>query len=186
VRQTGIIILMFLAVASARADDCDLARCPIRFAILGDRTGGHVDHIFDSVVVEVERLRPDFVMTVGDMIEGYASDTAVYAEEWREFQKIVAPLTMPIHYTPGNHDITNDVGLAPFRKYVGEPVYSFDYRGLHIAVLDNSRLESTDGWPQEQLDWLTADLKAHQDAAYTMVFFHKPFWYNTVFQGRPD
>jgi len=184
--RTLVFILIGLAATLTRAEDRDLSTCPIRFAIIGDRTGGHMDHVYDSVVVEIERLRPDFVITVGDMIEGYASDAADYAEEWREYREIVAPLSMPIHYTPGNHDITTDVGLQPYREYVGEPVHSFDFRGLHIAVLDNSRIEVTDGWPQEQLDWLTADLAAHEDAAYTMVFYHKPFWYNTVFLAKPD
>ena len=180
------IALFLLAATGARAADTDLATSPIRFAILGDRTGGHQDHVFDSVVVQVERMRPDFVMTVGDMIEGYSSDTAELAKQWREFLQIMAPLTMPVHYTPGNHDITYDAATAPFEEYIGKPVYSFDYRGLHIAVLDNTRLEYTDGWPQEQLDWLAKDLEAHQDASYKMVFFHKPFWYNTVYDGQPD
>jgi len=182
-----LTIAVFMSMATVGyADDSDLAASPIRFAILGDRTGGHQDHVFDSVVVEVERMRPDFVMTVGDMIEGYLSDTAAYTAEWREFMDIMAPLTRPVHYTPGNHDITNEIAVEPYRQYVGEPVYSFDFRGLHIAVLDNSRREWTDGWPQDQLDWLANDLQAHQDAAYKMVFFHKPFWYNTVYHGNPD
>jgi hypothetical protein len=158
----------------------------VRFAIIGDRTGGHQPGVYEGIVAEVERLRPDFVLTVGDQIEGYTEDTAVLGGEWREYDSIVAPLSMPLHLAPGNHDITTDGQLAPYVAHNGRPYYSLDIQDLHFIVLDNSRWESSDKLPPEELDWLAADLGRTRKARFTFVFMHKPFWEQTTVRGRPD
>ncbi len=47
------------------------------FMILGDKTGGGEDNwpIFDRSVDEVNLLNPDFVIMVGELIQGYTPDT---------------------------------------------------------------------------------------------------------------
>ena len=162
------------------------AHAPIRFAILGDLTGTPNPDIYAQIVVEIERLKPDFVMTVGDMIEGPVPDTMVMNEEWREYVSLIEPLTSPLYFTPGNNDIFNDFSEAWYREHVAEPYYSFDHDGLHFIILDNSRWEASQGLPAKQLQWLADDLNSSADAAYTMVFIHKPFWYETTAKGEPD
>ncbi len=165
------------------------AATPIRFAVIGDRTGGHTDGVYDSIVVEIERLKPDFTMTVGDMIEGYTADTVEIRRQWDEYMKIVSPLSAPIHWVPGNHDIwgeMNDPSVNFYHKYVGEPYRSFDYNGSHFIILDNSRWENSDQIPAEQIKWLENDLKANTSAYQTTVYFHKPFWFNSLAMGKPD
>ncbi|MBN2226229.1 MAG: metallophosphoesterase [candidate division Zixibacteria bacterium] len=187
-RTIGIIVccLMISAVVASTTEIGTLVENPVRFAILGDRTGGHVEGIYGKVVDEIEPLQPEFVITVGDMIEGYETDTTICNEQWEEYLKIVRPLSMPIYYTPGNHDITYDVAEGPYRRYIGKPYYAFDHRGLHIIVMDNSRWESSDELPSEQLTWLIDDLKTNRNAPRTLVFMHKPFWYNSTAIGKPD
>ncbi|UCD94850.1 MAG: metallophosphoesterase [Candidatus Zixiibacteriota bacterium] len=159
---------------------------PIRFAIIGDRTGSNVPGIYEQIISEVERLRPDFVMNVGDMIEGYTDDTVRLKEEWAEYDSTIASLSMPIHLTPGNHDILSDVQESIYRRLVGEPYYSFNHGDLHFVILDVGRWESSEELPGEQIDWLIKDLEKNAEAAFTFVFFHKPFWYNSVAEGKPD
>ncbi len=158
----------------------------VRFAIIGDRTGDHVPGVYEQVVAEVERLSPDFVMTVGDHIEGYTEDTARLGEEWREYRSIVAGLSAPLHLVPGNHDITYDAALPAFEQYAGRPYYSFDVSDLHFIALDNSRWDRSDKLPAEQLAWLAADLGTTRGKRFTFVFMHKPFWDGTVIEGKPD
>jgi len=157
-----------------------------RFAILGDRTGGHVAGLYEEAVAEVARLQPDFVLTVGDQIEGYTEDTATLVNQWQEYFSIINPLSAPVYLTPGNHDITTDGMLPMFRRFVGEPYHSFDIGNLHFVILDNSRWESSAQLPDDQLKWLTSDLAAAAKAKFTFVFFHKPFWYNSLAYGKPD
>ena len=46
-----------------------------QFVVVTDRTGGHRPGIFEKGVEKVNLLQPEFVMSVGDMIEGYTTDT---------------------------------------------------------------------------------------------------------------
>ena len=185
--QYFALIVVILASSILGQSPCeDLARYPVRFAILGDRTGGHKEGVYEAIVKEVDLMRPDFVMTVGDHIEGYTSDTLELKKQWDEYLGIIQPIKGLMHFTPGNHDITYD-GMEPtFRSRVGNPYYSFDTRGIHIVVLDNSRFENSDEFPPPQLEWLKRDLAENARACYTMVFFHKPMWYRTLGDGKPD
>ena len=51
---------------------------PLRFsiAIMTDRTGGHRPGIWMQAVERINWLRPDFVVSVGDLIEGYTENDA--------------------------------------------------------------------------------------------------------------
>lgn len=159
---------------------------PMRFAILGDRTGDHVPGVFGQIVQEVERLKPDFVVNVGDMIEGYTEDEAKLEEQWLEFKGLIEPLSMPIYLMPGNHDISSDGMVDQYKKHIGEPDYSFDVRGVHFVMLDTGRYESPDELRDDQYDWLKKDLAEHKEACYTIAILHKPFWIETIAKGKPD
>jgi predicted phosphodiesterase len=186
-KSIAAMFLFFLICANAGAEgESSLGNYPARFVILGDRTGGHVPGLFGKALEEVESLKPDFVLTVGDMIEGYTEDTTILNREWKEFDSIMSYLTMPVYYTPGNHDITTDGMLDHYTRHAGQPYYSFDHRGIHFIILDNSRYTTTDEFSEEQLNWLIEDLQKSNEALFTMAFFHKPFWNETVVEGKPD
>ena len=181
------VMLILLTAAGFAQETRDLTKYPVRFAIIGDRTGDEVPDIYPQVVAEIERLKPELLMTVGDMIEGYTENIETLDREWQEYFEVIKPLTMPVYFVPGNHDITTDGQLESYRKWTkSEPYYSFDYEGLHMVVLDNSRIEFSYEFDEEQVNWLTDDLEKHQDAAFTFVFYHKPLWYRTLGDGKPD
>ena len=179
-----LAIIIGVFTVTVKADQSEYS--PVRFAIIGDRTGGHVPGVYGQIVTEIERLKPDFVMTVGDMIEGYADDTTRINAEWKEYFTLTEPLSVTIYYTPGNHDVWSDLSDSLYHKLVCETYYSFDYKNLHFIILDNSRWESGDKLPSEQIEWLIDDLELHREAAYTFVFYHKPFWYETIADNKPD
>jgi len=181
-----VVLSLVCGFSEAVADTNSLGENPIRFAILGDRTGGPEEGVYEQIVIEAERLKPEFVVTVGDMIVGYSTDTLELASRWDEFLQMVKPLSVPIYYTAGNNDITYDIAEGTYRRYAGEPNYSFNHRGLHFTIFDNSRWESSGELPEKYLLWLENDLKQCQEAAYTFVFMHKPFWYKTTVQSLPD
>ena len=68
----GVILIAATVMASNK---------PTRFAVIGDRTGEHQEGIHEQIVAGISRLRPDFALTVGDMIERYTVDTAVLNRE---------------------------------------------------------------------------------------------------------
>ncbi len=81
------------------------------FAIIGDKTGGGLDkwHVFDRSIDEINTLKPDFAIMVGDLIQGDTSDLEQLAAEWQEFWQHESDLIVPFLPLPGNHDITNPV-----------------------------------------------------------------------------
>jgi hypothetical protein len=173
------------AVSAARASGTPA----FRFAIIGDRCGGHVPGIYESVVADIERLGPAFVVSVGDHIEGYTEDPRVLSEQWTEVKGILSSFSMPFYFCPGNHDITSDGMLPAYQRETGrEPCYSFDHQGVHFIILDTSRWENSVDWVGKSgyAEWLRADLEAHRDARETAVFSHKPYWYATLAEGLPD
>src|SRR5271167_2369447 len=62
------------------------------FIVVSDRTGGHRARIFSQAVEQINMLQPAFVVSVGDLIEGYKKDPALLAGEWKEFQSLVHQL----------------------------------------------------------------------------------------------
>src|SRR5690348_9031376 len=87
---------------------CAAAAQAQRFVILGDRTGSVQPGVYEQVWREVVAARPDFVVAVGDTIEGLVDAKA--AGEWQEWRGIVKPYTqIPLFLTPGNHDIWSDL-----------------------------------------------------------------------------
>lgn len=167
----SLILLLILITELAPQAAHQLEKYPVRFAIIGDRTGGHTPGIHRQIIEEIERLKPDFVITVGDMIEGYTDDTTTVNNEWKEYKSLVSLLSMPIYFTPGNHDIWDDASLKLYQYHIGKPYYSFNFRKLHFIVLDSSRWESSADLPKEQIDWLTSNLKKYKKSSCTFVLF---------------
>jgi len=144
-----------------------------RFSILGDRTGGAQPQIYGRVWREVDLLHPDFVINVGDTIEG-GNDARVQIE-WDELRPLWERYRhYPLYFTPGNHDIFSETSRSVYEKETGRPAfYSFNYQDAHFTVLDNSR---TTDLSEEQIEFLVKDLEAHKDRRPKFVFFHKPYW----------
>src|SRR5262245_20762092 len=78
-----------------------------QFPIVSDRTAGHRASIFLPAITQLNLMQPEFVVSVGYLIEGYTQDKAELNRQWREFQRFVSKLEMPFFYVPGNHDIAN-------------------------------------------------------------------------------
>ncbi|KIX14718.1 metallophosphoesterase [Dethiosulfatarculus sandiegensis] len=182
----SILILITLSVTSHAGEQF---KGPVRFAVIGDRTGGHSPGVYKEIITEIERLRPDFTMTVGDMIEGYTDDVAQVRAQWKEYLSLLKPLSAPIYHTPGNHDIWGADNEAPYRLYeknIGPVNYAFSHCGVYIVVMENGRWEGNGELPPEKIKWLEKMLQQGKDAPYTLVFLHKPFWFESLAQGKPD
>ena len=114
------------------------------FAITADLTGGERPGVFDVAVAGLNLLVPEFVVTVGDLIEGYTTDKAEIHRQWDHFDQRVAKLNMPFFYLAGNHDISNPELKEVWRERRGRPYYHFVYKGVLFLMLnteDMSRRE---------------------------------------------
>ena len=109
-----------------------------QFVIIGDRTGGaNVLKTFDLAMDQINLLQPEFVINVGDLIEGYSDDKVELNAEWDESDVMLKKLEMPFFHTPGNHDIANDTAQQVWLDRHGATYYNFVYKNVLFIVLDS-------------------------------------------------
>ncbi len=169
-RNVCIAFLVLAGIAGIRG--ASESKNDFRFSILGDRTGDADAQIYERVWQEMGQFSPDFVINVGDTIQGGNDATA--EAEWRALHSVWDKYKRPQYFTPGNHDIWSAASRRTFEKQTGHPAfYGFNYQGAHFTVLDNSQTENLS---EEQMGFLDRDLAANKDRDPKFVFFHKPFW----------
>ena len=157
-----------------------------QFAIVTDRTGGHRPGIFEDGVQKLNLLQPEFVMSVGDLIEGYTEDLTELNRQWEEFDGFIEQLQMPFFYVPGNHDYTNSVMAKLWEERRGRSYYHFVYQDVLFLCLNSEEAKKDDGPFTQMLDpqfeYTKKVLADHPDVKWTMIFIHKPMWVydNTV------
>jgi predicted phosphodiesterase len=147
-----------------------------KFIVMSDRNGGNIPGVWPQAIEEVNLLKPEFIMTVGDFIQGYTEDAGELNRQWTDFLAENSKLDAPFFFCPGNHDITNaamrQVYLERFGRD-GKSYYSFDYSGCHFTVLD-STLFTKQGLDPNQLEWLKADMAKAVDSKHVFLFYHHP------------
>ena len=199
-KRTVVVVLLLAVVLSATAPEA-WAKGPkylskiagwqgaspksakgFSFVVVSDRTGGHVEGEWAAAVKQVNLLQPDFVICVGDLIEGYTEDKGTLLQQWEEFEAMTNEFDAPFFYCPGNHDVSNEVMWKLYsRRYGtnGKSYYSFDYRECHFVVLDSNTAMRSESFAQEQFAWLAKDLKRAKNAKHIFVFYHHPRWSKT-------
>jgi len=154
-----------------------------QFAIVADRTGGARPGVFEEAIRKLNLLQPEFVMSVGDMIQGYSTDRRQIDSQWDEFEGLIKKLEMPYFYVPGNHDCSNPEMTKAWKERFGRPYYSFVYHGVLFVCL-NSQDPEMHHIGDAQAKWLEDTLAAHKDVRWTLVFLHSPLWEETFSKDR--
>lgn len=157
----------------------------------GDAEGGypsnrHVAGRNRYVVESVNRLKPAFVIHLGDIVHPIPAlpshEAAVVLA-----RQIYDGLDADLYLIPGNHDIGDkhnawmpapvvDAGShVIYEKHWGKTYQSFDHQDCHFVLLDTPVLNSGLPREQEQAAWLENDLARNQEAGRRLfVFTHYP------------
>jgi hypothetical protein len=156
-----------------------------RFVVVTDRTCCHRPGVFEGAMPKINQLEPAFVVSVGDLIEGYTENQGRLDAEWDEMEGFIAKLETPFFYTAGNHDMSNAVMAETWRSRFGPTFYHFEYKGVLFLVL-NSELFGMVGQPDvplpgpwtqaEQMAYIEQVLTDKYDARWTIVLLHQPLW----------
>ena len=158
------------------------------FAIIGDKTGGGLDkwHVFDRAIDEINVLKPDFAIMVGDLIQGDTKDLEQLAAEWKEFWQHESDLIVPFLPLPGNHDITNPVMYQYWKDTIGRTYSAFTYKNCLFIMLNTEEWHNPPqaaewdwekGWFGEaQTQYVKDELAKHTDVRHTFVLLHRPLW----------
>lgn len=181
--KKSLFILFFIFAILATA--ASLKERPVRICVIGDRTGDAQDGIYEGILEEIDLLRPDLILTVGDMIEGPADSYEEIDRRWKEYKEIISHTDIPVYFTPGNNDIFDSVSLDYYRKNISKPYYSVDTLGIHIVSIDNSMVSRSSKISSEQYDFLKNDLSKNKNSI-VIVIMHKPFWKESVAKGESD
>ncbi|XOV85240.1 MAG: metallophosphoesterase family protein [bacterium] len=149
------------------------------FVVLGDAQF-HDPAKFNRVIDQTRRLRPAFVIQVGDLIEGYNSDLEIIEEEWQRFSRQIAPLApVPYYAVPGNHDVFNSERQVDPRledlyiKHWGPLYYTFVYKNTQVVVLNTDSTEGVNNITGKQWVWLQGVLR-NSTAEHKILFMHRP------------
>lgn len=111
------------------------------FAIFSDLSGGERKGIFNVAVAQLNLLRPDMIISVGDLIDGEYADIEELNKQWDSFDQRADKAKAPIFYVGGNHDLTSVEMWKVWDKRYGQRYYHFTYKNVLFLVLnteDNS------------------------------------------------
>lgn len=148
-----------------------------QFVVVTDRTGGHRAKVFSRAVKQINLLQPEFVMSVGDLIEGYTKDQDTISNEWDEFNGYLKDLEMPFFYVPGNHDLTNPDLVKAWNGRYGKRYYHFIYKDVLFICMNSEDPVSTIS--DEQVAYFEKVLADNPNVRWTLGFVHKPLWVAT-------
>ncbi|UOE47141.1 metallophosphoesterase [Mucilaginibacter sp. SMC90] len=133
----------------------------------------------------------DMVLNGGDIVfDMNKENIGTINDQWKLVQNIMKnECSLPVHYCLGNHDIwwyEDDKGQAIYgKKYaldklqLVKPYYSMVKNGWKIIALDSVHLDIDNTWyigklGDEQLNWLSDELKATDANMPVMVMSHIP------------
>ncbi|MDR2115291.1 MAG: metallophosphoesterase [Planctomycetaceae bacterium] len=173
------------------------ANSSFTFLIFADRTTGKPEDIaiLKDAVVDANRLAPDFVMNIGDMVQGY-NNTEQWIEQMKEYKTVMNKLNCPWFPAPGNHDVyagrfAKDLPKKQHEKEYEEnfgPLwYAFEYKNYWFIVLytDEGNPETDEKsfrkpecqvMSDAQFSWLKSILNKAKTAEGIFIFQHHPRW----------
>jgi 3',5'-cyclic AMP phosphodiesterase CpdA len=119
--------------------------------------------------------QPDFVVFTGDLTQT-TDDPALRRARLREFKELAAALKVPtVRFFAGEHDAALDRGEAYLEVFGGALNYTFDHKGVHFIVLDNTS-QPAPVLGEAQLAWLERDLAGRPPEAPIVVLTHRPLF----------
>jgi Icc protein len=148
---------------------------------------------FETAIQKVNSLKPDFVITGGDLIMDALGQTFERANQlYTLYLNACKGFNMPVYNTIGNHEIFGLYqrsgideshplfGKMMYRNYFGKDKTfdSFNHKGWHFVILDAVSLTSEREYigqiDQMQLQWLKEDLEKLNSSIPIVVSLHIP------------
>jgi 3',5'-cyclic AMP phosphodiesterase CpdA len=116
------------------------------FAVIGDLNSGERAGVLEVAVEQLNLLRPEFILSIGDLVEGGTEDTVQLKQEYEFFDQRVSKATAPLFHLGGNHDLTNPVMRQFWEQRYGKRYYHFVYQNVLFLMLDSEDFEEARMW----------------------------------------
>ena len=147
---------------------------------------------FQLAIDTINVLKPDFVLTGGDLVMDVLDQTYGRADSvYNLYKKVSGGLDMPVYNTIGNHEIYGwhrqeegiedhpEFGKGMYEKRIGARYSSFDHKGWHFILLDGMcRSEGGHYYGKiddEQVQWLKDELQKIPKETPIIISTHIPF-----------
>lgn len=115
----------------------DAADNKFTFAIISDLTGGERSGVFNVAAAQLALLRPEFVVSVGDLVDGGTTDPETFRREFDSFDERAAVIGVPLVRVGGNHDLTHPEVRKHWAARYGPRYSHFVYRDVLFLFLDS-------------------------------------------------
>ena len=168
------------------------------FAVVSDRTGGRRPGVFAKAIAQLNLLRPAFVISVGDLIDGYTEDEKELTDQWQELETEVRKLQMPFFFVAGNHDLSNAMQERLWKQRLGRRLLSLCLSRCSVPDAPRGRPRRGGGKiDRGQIAFARQALANNPKVGWTIVVLHRPLWddeegrsngwaeVETALKGRP-
>jgi len=183
----------FVVVADTHVNEADgVSTSPFETNHLANERARYVFHEIASMAEP-----PEFVIHLGDIVHPVPG-LPTFDDAVGLFKEIAAPLTVPLHVIPGNHDIGDkrinwmpadqicDEYVDKYREAFGADYYSFTQGPIRFVMLNSLLLNS--GLPDEakQQQWLESEISQNPNERVFVFMHYPPYIYSPDERGNYD
>jgi hypothetical protein len=152
---------------------------------VSDNSDGHRPGVFEEAIVKLNQLQPDFVLSVGDlidtkdfMVDSTKFNYALIKERWREINSIINQIKLPSFYVVGHNDIRNRKMESHWKRQFGATSYYFQFERRLCIILNSEDAPGNDYGTisADQVGWLAGTLEDNHSVRETFIFLHRPMW----------
>jgi len=147
---------------------------------------------FKKAIQKVNELKPDYVITGGDLIFDALAVSFERADSlFNIYNELIKQIKAPVYNTMGNHDILGwyekggvsrehkFFGKKLYQSKIGKTYYSVDLNGIKLLVLDSIEELPEKGKyygyvNEEQLNWLKNELSKTDTNTTIIISTHIP------------
>lgn len=192
-RDQGALLFSFVVVADTHVNERDdTSSSPYQTNHLANERARHVFQDIAAI-----SPAPAFVVHLGDIVHPVPS-LPTFGDAVAQFKAIAAPLTVPLHLVPGNHDVGDKrVDWMPadkvctayldiYRQAFGADFHAFDQGACRFVFLNSLLLNSGLAEEEAQREWLEAQLAGAAGKRVFLFMHYPPFIYREDERGNYD
>jgi len=152
----------------------------------------HAVEGFLEAIDTINDLKPDFVITGGDLIMDALAQRYSRADSlYTLYSETVKALNMPVYNAMGNHEIYGiysrsgadpenpDYGEKMFENRIGKSYYSFEHKGWKFMILNSIEDTGKDSYigliDNDQIEWIKKELQKTDSTIPLAIITHIPF-----------
>jgi len=148
---------------------------------------------FKQAIDTVNELKPDFVITGGDLIMDALGQSYGRADSlYKLYADVAKNFNMPVYNTMGNHEIYGiyeksgaeithpEYGEKMFEVRFGKSYYAFEHEGWKFMIINSIEDTKKDGYigkiDDKQIEWIKQELEKTDTTQPIVLSTHIPFF----------